>query len=215
MGNWTLFIYDMSHPEATGSLLNWTLTLYGESDPSFTGEPIQRPLANHNTTVSEIEHHLSTATPTASTSVDTHVPARPTRVKVKPSTTSSVDSGSHTSGPSYGATNGSSVSPAGETTVAAESEANQKSSSGGSVIAYAVVGSGAILALVTGMYLQKRKRWRAPALESPDQTRRSSGPVGYEFTTLRQSEEDEDDETPDDRPLLPDNGNSSQQTNQA
>ncbi|OAD77937.1 hypothetical protein PHYBLDRAFT_108764, partial [Phycomyces blakesleeanus NRRL 1555(-)] len=30
VGDWTLLVYDVSHPEMTGNLLKWTLTLFGE-----------------------------------------------------------------------------------------------------------------------------------------------------------------------------------------
>ncbi|KAI8140961.1 peptidase S8/S53 domain-containing protein [Fennellomyces sp. T-0311] len=183
VGDWTLLVYDVSHPDARGSFLNWTLTLFGEMDPNFKGEPNQTPLSAHNGTAAEpIENHTETlgssvapATPTTSE----HVPARPTRLK--PSTSD--------------ATSSSTSTEASET----QSDNSQDGESGGSTVVYAFVGSGAIIALAAGMYVHKRKGWRSPVLASTENAPEGGRPTGYEFQVLRHSEEQEDE---DERPLL-------------
>ncbi|KAI9497583.1 peptidase S8/S53 domain-containing protein [Zychaea mexicana] len=187
IGEWSLLVYDVSHPDSKGNLFNWTLTLFGELDPNFTGEPVYTPLAgkSNKTTAEPIEDHTDTpiatiTTPlsTASTTGDEVVPARPTRLK--PST-------SEESIPTTSASDGDDD----------DNKAEQTNST--STIVYALVGSGAIVTLAAGMYVQKRKGWRSPVVPSTENAPEGGRPTGYEFQVLRHSEEQEDE---DERPLL-------------
>lgn len=200
VGDWTLIVSDGTHAESTGSLLNWTMTLYGEMDPAFAGEPIQRPLESHSADVT-VTHAPVISSSSAAEAVGTtseHVPARPTRLKASSSSSSSLQSSQ--SHEDSGASE--SVSPEGEPTQAPVEDVNDEaeagdtvdSPSGGSTAIYAVVGTGAILTLATGMYLQKRKVWSSSKLASSSEAQQEPRPSGYEFTVLRRSEEAEDDE---------------------
>ncbi|KAI9261412.1 peptidase S8/S53 domain-containing protein [Phascolomyces articulosus] len=188
VGEWTLLVYDVSHPETNGSFFNWTLTLFGEMDPNFTDEPNYTPLTSiNNETAKPIENHSETAVPTASESLSAShsgdtVSEEPTRLK--PSTSDDT----------------SSTTATGTTAQAGSDEEGEGESHGGtSTIVYALVGSGAIITLAAGMYVQKRKGWRSPVLPSTENGPEGGRPTGYEFQVLRHSEEQEDE---DERPLL-------------
>ncbi|ORZ03174.1 peptidase S8/S53 domain-containing protein [Syncephalastrum racemosum] len=212
VGDWTLIVSDGTHAESTGSLLNWTMTLYGEMDPAFTGEPIQRPLESHSASVT-VTHAPAVSSPSSAveavSTTSEHVPARPTRIKPSSSSSSSSSSISSSSSSSVrtsksqaGPGTTESVSPGGEPTQAPVEDVNDEtetsdtvdSPSGGSTAIYAVVGTGAILTLATGMYLQKRKVWSTSNAAPGSNVQQQPQPSGYEFTVLRRSEEAEDDE---------------------
>ncbi|KAI9322267.1 peptidase S8/S53 domain-containing protein [Dichotomocladium elegans] len=201
IGDWVLLVYDASHPNQKGIMLSWTLTLWGELDPAFEGEPIHNPLVQHNTTVSDAHSSILSSHPKPTTTSD-HVPARPTRLKSKPATTSvksTAAASSTSSSLSASATEGLSDE--------AETKAGGETSASGSTIIYAVVGTGAIIALATGLYVQKRKTWQ-PSSDGSSSQRQQPMASGYEFSVLRRSEEDEDDdfaEESDGRPLLSEN----------
>ncbi|KAI9313429.1 peptidase S8/S53 domain-containing protein [Dichotomocladium elegans] len=70
IGDWTLLVYDVSHPEARGKMLNWTLTLYGEAGD-----------AQKVTLKSQLRSEaLSMPEP---------IPSRPTRIRAKHTSSSS------------------------------------------------------------------------------------------------------------------------------
>lgn len=212
VGEWTLLVYDMSHPEAKGSLVNWTLTLWGEQDPAFKGEPVHSPLASHPTpTTTQKAHHTSstlssiTTSSTSSTSgTSEHIPPRPTRVKPSQSSSPSTSEAESASASPSESKEEDNVEPAGQAT-------SEEESGNANTAVYGFVGSAAILTLATGLYLYRRNNWRPPSLPTDDEGRSNPDRTGgYEFTILRHSEEDEADHDTgrpsDDRPLLNENG---------
>lgn len=237
LGDWSLLVYDVTHPETNGTMLNWTLTLWGEMDPEFEGEPIHDPLAEHNTTVSDAHSTIVPSPVPTSTTLTEHVPARPTRLKstttatptsttTLTSTTTSTSSTTEeeeeeedttTSTTATATTENDStdtqtstpesISPAADAAKQEDEEEEDASHPGsGSTVIYALVGTGAIVALATGLYVQKRKSWQPPV--GSDTERRRQGASDYEFSVLRRSEEDEaddDDITSDRHALLPEN----------
>ncbi|KAI8374361.1 peptidase S8/S53 domain-containing protein [Radiomyces spectabilis] len=218
VGKWSLLVYDVGNPEATGSLLNWTLTLFGEMDPAADEATlIHHPVANHDT-----KHDHSTSIvipkPTSSSlsSADTYIPPRPTRVKPKPASTTTTTTATtkHRSTVSVTATQShSSNRPAAdEASITPSGQPISENKSGiSSTIAYGLVGSAAILSLAGIMYLGKRKGWRNSAFSIADSPgyRRSPDATAddYEFSFLGDDEdEDEEDERvhSDGQPLLHD-----------
>ena len=178
-------------------------------DPSFTGEPNYTPLAEKNqTTAGPIDGLTEKPTPTDASSAlasstvsqsDDTVAGRPTRVKpsVSDITTATAGSNDDNHNPKETQTTGS-VSPAAQ--ASSDEEGGNESGSGTSTIIYALVGSGAIITLAGGMYVQKRKGWRSPVLASTENAPEDGRLAGYEFQVLRNSEEQEEDG--DERPLL-------------
>ncbi|KAI8883750.1 hypothetical protein K501DRAFT_183727 [Backusella circina FSU 941] len=77
IGNWTLTVFDVANPKATGRLLNWTLTLFGELDPSFKGKPVNSFMGEHSIKETSVSH---IPVPTHSDIID-DTPSRPTKNK--------------------------------------------------------------------------------------------------------------------------------------
>ncbi|KAI7849032.1 peptidase S8/S53 domain-containing protein [Circinella umbellata] len=209
VGEWILQVYDVSHPETNGSFFNWTLTLFGEMDPNFIGEPNYTPLAEKNqTTAVPIENLSETLIPTTASSStvassvsqsDDTVIGRPTRVKPSvPDTTTATASSNDDDDDLKETQTAGSVSPAAQ--ASNDEEEGREAGSGTSTIIYALVGSGAIITLAGGMYVQKRKGWRSPVLASTENAPEGGRLTGYEFQVLRNSEDQEEDG--DERPLL-------------
>ncbi|KAG0164189.1 pheromone processing endoprotease [Apophysomyces sp. BC1034] len=210
VGNWTLFVYDVSSPDATGKLVNWTLTLFGEIDTDFEQEHAQ-PSSSHVVTLEPTEEHKTlkstavhpTATSTSdvmsTTIAETHVPTRPTKVKPKPTTHTTTS----TATTSLNATQDNATHV--DEVVPDAPESQENTSNSPSTAVYGLIGTGAILGLATGMYLYRRKGWRPPTLAAGEDTPHDMRADGYEFTELQPEDEDEEDRdhaNTDSQPLL-------------
>ncbi|KAF7726576.1 pheromone processing endoprotease [Apophysomyces ossiformis] len=206
IGNWTLFVYDVSNPDAKGKLVNWTLTLFGEMDRDF--EQGAQPSSTHIISLQPSETHVtfkeeatSTNSVQTTTTTEKHVPTRPSKVKPKPTThTSTTDAAVRPSNTIQ--TNTTHVD---EVVPDAPETPHNASKSSTSTVFYGFIGTAAIVALASGMYLYKRKGWRSPALNTGEASSQPLRPDGYEFTELQPHEEDEEDvhqTDTDNRPLL-------------
>ncbi|KAI8337628.1 peptidase S8/S53 domain-containing protein [Chlamydoabsidia padenii] len=191
IGNWTLFVYDEMNADATGDMLNWTMTLFGEMDRRFVGDPIHQPDVNHDTTNNSTTLIIkpTSSLVTSTLSKDPHVPARPTRVKP---TITNANSSPDTTPTSY--IDEDYILPEGSTTTTTDGSPDH------TVLVYGFIGSMLILGLATGIYLFKRKHWRSASLARQYS---AATDIGYEFNELKPDEEEDDnDGSSDDRPLL-------------
>ena len=195
VGNWTLSVYDVDNPEATGHMLNWTLTLFGEQDPNFVGEPTHLSTSIHH----DKEHEVSvsfTSTTAKPTTTD-NTPSRPSRIKPDNAKSKAI-----TTSTSSVATPDATPDTHNDTTSAKEeleTESNQKESEQGTgylTIIYSVVGSIAILAIASVVFIYKRNGWKLPSDKEPMRANDN-----YEFdalqpltTELSDEEEESDNE---------------------
>ncbi|KAI7862118.1 peptidase S8/S53 domain-containing protein [Spinellus fusiger] len=83
VGDWTLMVYDVSHPEKTGQLLDWTLTLFGEMDPEFKDTPAHtlQDIPDAAIKTDQPILHVSVVSSTSSEIETASIPSRPTRMK--------------------------------------------------------------------------------------------------------------------------------------
>ncbi|CAO3653385.1 unnamed protein product [Mucor hiemalis] len=191
VGNWTLNVYDVDHADATGFMLNWTLSLFGELDPTFVGTPIHLSTGIHE----DKEHEVTVSTTTtAKPTTSDNTPSRPTRIKPEKSTkTKSQENTSTSSEPSSTHDNNSNL----DTQTSADNESESvKASDGYLTIIYSVVGSVAILAIASVIFIYKRNGWKTSSAAEIVSPRR---PDGYEFDVLQPlTELDEEDESESD-----------------
>lgn len=191
VGNWTLNVYDVDHADATGFMLNWTLSLFGELDPTFVGTPIHLSTGIHEDKEDKVT--VST-TATAKPTTSDNTPSRPTRIKPEKSTkTKSQENTSTSSVPSSTHDNNSNL----DTQTSANNESESvKASDGYLTIIYSVVGSVAILAIASVIFIYKRNGWKTSSAAEIVSPRR---PDGYEFDVLQPlTELDEEDESESD-----------------
>jgi kexin len=195
VGNWTLNVYDVDHPEATGTFLNWTLSLFGEMDPDFKGTPIHTSTGQHDIKETSVTH---VPTPTHTPTKD-NTPSRPTKNK-KPPTTTVSQSSSTDAKPSDTPITHENESEL-DSAKSGSDEALSETSSSASTVAYVIVGSISIFCLATALYFYKRKGWQVVSTDG--QPSRQTRGDGYEFDVLQpltgideeSEEEDDDDDT--------------------
>lgn len=202
VGNWTLNVYDVDNPESTGFMLNWTLTLFGEQDPNFVGEPIHLSTSIHE----EKEHEVTISTTSAAkTTTSDNTPSRPTRVKPEKSSSITKTKDKITSTSVIPTSTSSSAAiPSSDSTHENESldtqtnseEQQVKEDTGYLTIIYSVIGSVAIFAIASLIFVFKRNGWKSPYNTSSEPDRI---PDGYEFDALQPlTELDEEDESESD-----------------
>ncbi|KAG2200660.1 hypothetical protein INT47_005816 [Mucor saturninus] len=224
VGNWTLSVYDVDHPDSTGFMLNWTLALYGEQDPEFLGTPIHYSSGIHQ----DEEHELPETSTSTHTTISDSTPPRPTPNKVSKTTTkSSSTTTKKTTTTSSSSSMSSSITEEASTTTSEITSSTEKSideteksesssstqsdtvedegtteTSGYLTIVYSVLGSVAIFGVASAIFLYKKGRWQSASVSETFTSDRR--PDGYEFDVLQpltELDEEESDDEEDTRPL--------------